>query len=324
MASADKTMRRRRARSGDAEGRLRRQSLPRSRRNRGGFRLILAAALFAAAGVMVFPWCLSAAVTGRQIDAALTYSGTAAEGETDSRNAEIMEAALAYNEGIAENQRTEPFRYRGESAGDPVYEASLNTGGIMCLLEVPAISLTVPVIHGTKSEGLETAAGHFYGTSLPCGGVSSHAGIAAHSGLPDARLFTDLEDLREGDCFYIHILNETHVYRVDAIRVVEPKEADRYMQVAEGRDLITLYTCTPYGLNTHRLLVRGERDPAAEADLEDSVSERHRARLASAEARLRRKAWLCFAELALFSAGLVAASYAAALCLSKKRSLAGL
>ncbi len=288
---------------------------------RAALRLALAAAAFAAATMILFPWCATAAVASRQIKEILSFAGTEPASLCDRQAEEEMAAARAYNAVLCEKQRTEPFHYKGESAGDSSYEACLAGGQAMYLLEIPKIFLIVPVIHGTKSAGLETSAGHFYGTSLPCGGVPAHAGIAAHSGLPDNRLFTDLVDLSEGDRFYIHIMNETHVYRIDEICVVEPEEADGRMQIVKGRDLITLYTCTPYGLNTHRLLVRGERDPEAENALAQSAGERDQSRLDSLSARLRRKAFECLLKISLFSGAVTAASFMTALYLAKKRSM---
>ena len=136
--------------------------------------------------------------------------------------------------------------------------------GIMGTVEIPKIGITLPIYHTTDEEVLEKAAGHLEGSSLPVGGESTHAVISAHRGLPSASLFTDLDLLEEGDHFLIHVLDETLCYEVDQILTVEPDETEA-LQVEEGEDLVTLLTCTPYGVNTQRLLVRGHLVPYEEA-----------------------------------------------------------
>ena len=170
--------------------------------------------------------------------------------------------AIAYNESIAEEQKINPFAYRGNDVSDEEYENALcisKTQSTMGFLEIPNIYIYLPVLHGTSSEELEHYLGHMYGTSLINGGPSTHAVIAGHTGLQQADLFTDLTKLEIGDVFYIHVLDEIHVYTVCEINVVLPEEEDKYLQIEDGKDYITLYTCTPYGVNDHRLLVKGER-----------------------------------------------------------------
>ena len=233
-------------------------------RGHGVAALIMAAAAFSAVGLILYPVAAAAALTLGQIEEARRYDARHEEPDQEEARKSELEKAVAYNEALFLKQRTQAYHYGGEDCDDPVYRSLLNDSGAMCVLDYPAIGLTVPVVHGTGSEDLETAAGHFYGTSLPVGGESVHAGIAAHSGLPDAKLFSELEEAEEGDLFYIHVLGKTHAYRVTGCLVVEPEEADRHLQIEKGRDLVTLYTCTPFGLNTHRLLVRGERDKEVE------------------------------------------------------------
>lgn len=131
---------------------------------------------------------------------------------------------------------------------------------MMGTVEIPKINIELPIYHTTDEDVLERAAGHLEGSSLPVGGESTHAVISAHRGLPSASLFTDLDQLEEGDHFLLHILDDTLAYEVDKISVVEPEETQD-LAVEEGEDLVTLLTCTPYGVNSHRLLVRGHRVP---------------------------------------------------------------
>ncbi len=181
------------------------------------------------------------------------------ESLSEQENEQEKEEAIAYNEKLFKAQKKEPYHYQGAEATDEEYENILKDNGVLCLLEIPSINLYLPVSHGTGDREMQYEAGHFYGTSLPVGGENTHAGIAAHSALSSASLFTDLEKVEKGDFFYIHVLNEIHTYQVDQILTVLPEEADEHLQIVEGKDMITLYTCTPYGINSHRLLVRGNR-----------------------------------------------------------------
>lgn len=140
------------------------------------------------------------------------------------------------------------------------YEALLNVSGngIIGYIEIPKISCSLPIYHGTEESVLQIAVGHIEGSSLPVGGESTHCVLSGHRGLPSARLFTDLDQLVEGDTFVMRILDETLTYEVDRIRTVEPYELNN-LEIEEGKDYCTLVTCTPYGINTHRLLVRGHR-----------------------------------------------------------------
>ena len=140
------------------------------------------------------------------------------------------------------------------------YDSLLNMdgSGLMGFLEIPAIQVTIPIYHGTAEETLQKGVGHLAGSALPVGGDSTHCVLTGHSGVAGNRLFSDLDQLTEGAVFYLHVLNETLAYRVSEINTVLPYETELLKQVT-GKDLCTLVTCTPYGVNTHRLLVRGER-----------------------------------------------------------------
>ena len=171
--------------------------------------------------------------------------------------------AQAYNEALLPSVLPDSFAVAAaEKEPDPEYMACLDLAGdgIMGSVEIPRIGIRLPVFHTTAEEILEQGAGHLEGSSLPVGGEGTHAVISAHRGLPSAALFTDLDKLEEGDHFLLHVLDETLCYEVDRILVVEPEETDG-LAVEEDKDLVTLLTCTPYGVNTQRLLVRGHRVP---------------------------------------------------------------
>ena len=190
------------------------------------------------------------------------YTGYSSEidGMSKAEIAEEKEKIKAYNQKIAKQQKESFFSYRGADATDSEYESILNQkDGAMAYIIIPKINVYLPVAHGTKDSELEYETGHIYGTSLPFGGDSTHAVIAGHTGLISNRIFTDLTKLAKGDKFYIRILDEEHAYTVEDIRVLLPGDCDPYLQVEDGKDLVTLYTCTPYGINDHRLLVTGKR-----------------------------------------------------------------
>ena len=148
----------------------------------------------------------------------------------------------------------------GASAPPLAYAQQLTVGGVMAYVDIPKINVYLPVQHGTDADTLERAVGHVVGTSLPVGGSSTHAVLSAHSGMASSKLFSDIDQLTEGDTFYIHVLGDTLAYRVDAINTVLPTDTSR-LQIEGGKDYVTLVTCTPFGINTHRLLVRGHRMP---------------------------------------------------------------
>lgn len=174
----------------------------------------------------------------------------------------IWRSARDYNARLLE--RANPFRVLEEDEAD--YNGELNVGnnGIMGYIEIPGIEVSLPIYHGTSDGVLQVAVGHLQGSSLPVGGPSTHCVLSGHRGLPSAKLFTNLDQLAEGDIFMLRILNETLTYEVDQIHIVLPDEMGNLV-VQEGQDHCTLVTCTPYGINTHRLLVRGKRIETPEA-----------------------------------------------------------
>ena len=165
--------------------------------------------------------------------------------EADAYNEELYESG--HGLGLAEDEKKE-------------YDSILDVSGtgIMSYIEIPSIKCSLPIYHGTDEAVLQIAVGHIEGSSLPVGGVNTHCVLSGHRGLPSAKLFSDLDKLEEGDLFMIRTLNQTLTYEVDQIRIVLPEEIDD-LEIVEGEDLCTLVTCTPYGINTHRLLVRGHR-----------------------------------------------------------------
>lgn len=169
---------------------------------------------------------------------------------------EIWSAAWEYNRELV--GRSTNFAL--SDAQKEEYEKLLDVSGtgIMGYVEIPELGVSLPVYHGTEEAVLQVAAGHLEWSSLPVGGESSHCVISGHRGLPSAKLFTDLDKLREGDVFMLRVLDEVLTYEVDKISIVEPYQVSE-LQIVEGEDLCTLVTCTPYGINTHRLLVRGHR-----------------------------------------------------------------
>lgn len=177
-----------------------------------------------------------------------------------------------YNESLLPSILPDSFAIAAAAdQPDPEYMASLNLNGdgMMGYVEIPKINIKLPVYHTTDENVLEQAAGHLEGSSLPAGGESTHAVISAHRGLPSAALFTDLDKLTEGDHFLLYILDDILCYEVDKISVVEPEETQD-LKVEEGQDLVTLLTCTPYGVNSQRLLVRGHRVPYEETVMDET------------------------------------------------------
>lgn len=184
---------------------------------------------------------------------------------TDNSELERMKtAAILYNQAL----------YSSQQSGKPVPEGTadyedvlnINKDGIMGYLVIPTIDVELPIYHGTEDSILRVASGHSPASSVPVGGVNTHAVILGHRGLPSARLFNDLDQLEKGDYFEIHILNDMLCYEVSDIKIVEPRELAR-LRIIGGEDVITLVTCTPYGINTHRLLVQGKRVETTEVDL---------------------------------------------------------
>lgn len=175
----------------------------------------------------------------------------------DGQYDEMLSAAKAYNESL-HNKNGNLYILNEDEQAQYEKMLSVSDRNIMGYIEIPSINCTLPIYHGTEESALQVAVGHLEWSSLPVGGGSTHCVLSGHRGLPSARLFTDLDQLSEGDVFMLNVLNEVLTYEVDQILIVEPEDTSA-LQIVEGEDYCTLVTCTPYGINTHRLLVRGHR-----------------------------------------------------------------
>ena len=219
-------------------------------------RWILAAACgIAALGLMLYPLAGELLSERYHSDVETTYIAAIADTDNTELTAQ-RQAAQQYNAMLSGATITEG----GADAPPLAYARQLTVGGVMAYVDIPKISVYLPVQHGTDADTLEKSVGHVVGTSLPVGGSSTHAVLSAHSGLASSKLFSDIDQLAEDDMFYIHVLGEVLAYKVDAIHTVLPTYTSR-LQIEDGKDYVTLATCTPFGINTHRLLVRGHRIP---------------------------------------------------------------
>ena len=217
--------------------------------------LLAAVCGVAALGLLLYPLIGEAVNAKYHSDIETTYTA-AIEDSNDDELEQQRQAARQYNAMLSGVAITEG----GASVSPLPYAQQLTVGGIMCYVDVPKIGVYLPVEHGTDADTLERAVGHVVGTSLPMGGASTHAVLSAHSGMASSKLFSDIDQLAEGDTFYIHVLGEVLAYQVDAVNTVLPTDTS-LLQIEGEKDLVTLVTCTPFGVNTHRLLVRGHRVP---------------------------------------------------------------
>jgi sortase A len=218
-------------------------------------------------GVLSYPTVSNQWNTYRQSKLISTYEETVSTFTAEDFSAE-WEAARAFNATITQNNIfADVFGEDTEDTEDSEYRQVLNVAGndVMGYISIPKINIEIPIYHGTSELVLQNGAGHLNGTSLPIGGDGTHAVLAAHRALPSAKLFTDIDKLETGDVFYIHVLDETLAYQVDQILPMVDKDdmetLESALAIEDGKDYVTLFTCTPYGVNTHRLLVRGTRIP---------------------------------------------------------------
>ena len=218
-------------------------------------------------GILVYPTVADQWNTYRQSRLISSYERTISDMEPEDFTAE-WEKAQAFNDTLTQNSiYGDVFGEEDQELEDTDYWQVLNVGGdgVMGYLSIPKINIKLSIYHGTSDEVLQTGVGHLNGTKLPIGGENTHSVLAAHRGLPSARLFTDIDQLEKGDKFYIHVLDETLAYQVDQILDMVDKDdhetLEKALQIEEGKDQVTLFTCTPYGVNSHRLLVRGTRVP---------------------------------------------------------------
>lgn len=227
------------------------------KKNRSNIILILI--FLVGLSVMLYPTVSDYINQKNQSRAVASYSEEV-ENLSDVDYQAYFDAADDYNRRLAE---TPDAFYRPEEVNGYTDTLDVSGTGIMGYITIPKIGVELPVYHGTSDGVLQVAAGHLEGSSLPVGGAGTHAVISAHRGLPSAKLFTNLDELEVGDTFTITVLDRVLTYEVDQISIVLPTETD-LLQPVEGKDYVTLMTCTPYGINTHRLLVRGKRIENAE------------------------------------------------------------
>ncbi len=225
--------------------------------------------------LLFYPF-ISDYINSRNADGVIkTYQQDVEQLDTEEKE-EMLEAARSYNQELINGhaELTDPFDPDAVSNYSEDYGSLLSTNGseVMAYLEIPKIDVYLPIYHGTSDEVLQTAVGHLEGSSLPIGGESTHVVLSGHTGLRNARIFTDLTELVEGDFFYIYVLGDTLAYQVDQILIVEPEDiSDLY--IVEGEDYVTLVTCTPYGVNSQRLLVRGTRVEYVESATEEEEAQ---------------------------------------------------
>lgn len=231
-------------------------------------------------GILAYPTVSNQWNTYRQNQLISSYDDTIKSMKAEDFTSQ-WEKAEAFNATITQNNLYgDVFGENDKDIKDTEYWKVLNIAddGVMGYLSIPKINIRLTIYHGTSEESLQTGIGHLNGTKLPIGGESTHSVLAAHRGLPSAKLFTDIDQLEAGDKFYIHVLDEVLAYKVDQILPMVDKDdhetLEKALKIEEGKDQVTLFTCTPYGVNSHRLLVRGTRVPYnGEEDATDSVTD---------------------------------------------------
>lgn len=223
------------------------------------WRILPLIGILTGAVLLVYPWASEWLYENQSESEAVVYEEKMKKMEEDHKESLIGQAA-GYNSSLtrAHVKLTDPFAEEKEDDADYPSVLWFNSAGVMGYIDIPKISVYLPIYHGTDSGTLEAGIGHLEGSSFPIGGENTHAVLTGHTGLTHAKLFTDLIDLEMGDHFFLHILGETLAYEVSDIRVVLPEEQES-LHIVEGEDLVTLVTCTPYGINDHRLLVTGKR-----------------------------------------------------------------
>lgn len=217
--------------------------------------VLLIATFVAGLSLLLYPTVSNYWNTLHASRAVATYVDAVQNMGEDKRR-EMLQKAIDYNKSLTSDNQ----RLTISSARRQEYESILDVdgNGMIGYIEIPNVNITLPVYHGTNDDVLQIAVGHLDWTSLPVGGTSTHCVLSGHRGLPSAKLFTNLDQVKEGDTFVIRVLDEVSTYEVDQIRIVEPAAVDDLM-IENGKDYCTLVTCTPYGVNSHRLLVRGHR-----------------------------------------------------------------
>ena len=236
----------------------------------------IAVAFLAGAGIFLYPTISDMWNQYRNAQLISDYD-QAVTGLSDDNYEKLWKEAEEYNAEHTVNAIVDAFDDEEDYEPTHPYDEVLdpNGDGLMGSIEIPKINAKLAIYHGLSKTVLEKGVGHVEGTSLPVGGKSTHAVLAAHRGLPSAKLFTDLDQMKKGDIFILHILGKNLAYKVDQIRTVLPEETGE-LDIVEGEDHVTLVTCTPYGVNTHRLLVRGIRTKYAEGEIRNDETISHR------------------------------------------------
>lgn len=223
-------------------------------------RIILIILLLAAGtGIIAFPF-ISHYLNQKNATQVMGNYQSDVEQLSPEQISEMFQAAQVYNENLMGQPAHDPFIPGSGIVMPDNYYQVLNLGGVMGQVVIPSINVKLPIFHGTKESVIRKAVGHLEGSALPIGGLGTHTVLTSHTGLNHAKLFTDLIELEKGDHFYIRVLDRTLAYQVEAISVIEP-DYTQALKAEKGKELATLLTCTPYGVNSHRLLVRGKRVP---------------------------------------------------------------
>lgn len=217
--------------------------------------IILLVILIIGVSLLLYPTFSDYINSLHQSQAISTYADSVEQLDTEQYE-EVWKAAQEYNAAMTAN--TQSFKLSEAAAEKYRQQLNIDGSGVMGYIEIPKIKVSLPIYHGTDDVVLQQAIGHLEWTSLPVGGEGTHCVLSGHRGLPSAKLFTNLDKLTVGDTFMLRVLNEVLTYEVDQILIVEPKDTEA-LQIVDGQDYCTLVTCTPYGINTHRLLVRGHR-----------------------------------------------------------------
>jgi sortase A len=233
-----------------------------------GYSIILVVVFLIGLSLLLYPTFSDYWNSFHQSRAIADYSEVVSELD-DQDYEEVLDQARAYNEELL----TLEDRFHPSEEEQTAYEEELDISGtgIMGYVEIPAINVKLPIYHGTDEGVLQVGVGHIEGSSLPVGGLGTHCVLSGHRGLPSAKIFTDLDQLVEGDYFMLQVLDETLTYEIDQILIVDPDETEA-LAIEEDKDYCTLVTCTPYGINTQRLLVRGHRVANREEDEEVRVT----------------------------------------------------
>lgn len=225
-----------------------------------------------AVGITVYP-LISSKLSEQNKSLVLTEYAKNVEAIDDSGIEDMLAAAQEYNTSLVPGPHEAFSRDAILAASEEYYDLlNINEDGMMGYVEIPKIAVYLPIYHGTDAETLDIGVGHLLGSSLPVGGSSTHAVLTGHSGMATEKMFTDLDQLKPGDCFYVHVLNSTLAYEVDQIKIVLPENTD-YLGIEKEADYCTLVTCTPYAVNTHRLLVRGHRTDYEEPAESEAIPE---------------------------------------------------